>query len=83
MTTKRMTWDQIVEEYPDMWVAIANPVVDGDHPDILEGDVVAVANDDEIGSVKSAHRGEGLRYRRTTESGWNGIFYADFSIKTV
>ena len=83
MTTRRMTWDQIVEEYPDMWVAIANPVFDGDHPDILEGDVVAVAKDDVIGDVKSEHRGEGLRYRRTTESGWNGIFYADFRIITV
>ncbi len=83
MITRRMTWDQMVKEYPDMWVAIANPVFDGDHPDILEGDVVAVASDDDIGDVKAEHRGEGLRYRRTTESGWNGIFYADFSIKTV
>ena len=34
---KRMTWDQMVETYPDMWVAIANPVMDGDHPDVIEG----------------------------------------------
>lgn len=37
-----MTWEQMVENYPDMWVAILNPVMDGDHPDILEGDVVDV-----------------------------------------
>ena len=59
MDKRRMTWDQMVEEYPDMWVAIANPVFDGDHPDILEGDVIAVASDDDIGDVKAEHRGAG------------------------
>ena len=83
MKPVRMTWDQIVETYPDRWVAIINPVMDGDHPDILEGDVIAVLRDDEISRFKSEHRGEGLEYRRTTESGWNGIFYADFSVTTV
>ncbi len=36
---RRMTWNQMVEAYPNMWVAIRNPIMDGDHPDILEGDV--------------------------------------------
>ena len=83
MNKRRMTWDQMVEEYPDMWVVISNPVMDGDHPDILEGDVVEAVSDDDIGKFKSSHRGQGLEYRRTTESGWNGMFYADFSIITV
>ena len=80
---QRMTWDQMVETYPDMWVAIANPLMDGDHPDILEGDVISAVKDDDIGDFKSSHKGQHLFYRRTTESGWNGMFYADFSITTV
>ena len=83
MTTNRMTWDDMVKTYPDMWVAVANPIMDGDAPDILEGDIVAAVSDDDIGDYKNAHRNQGLKYRRTTESGWNGMFYADFSITTV
>lgn len=80
---KRMTWDQMVETYPDMWVAIANPVMDGDHPDVIEGDVVDAVSDEEIGDFEEEHINDDLTYRRTTESGWNGMFYADFSITTV
>ncbi len=83
MTTTRMTWDEMVNTYPDMWVVIANPIMDGEAPDILEGDVVDVVSDDDIGDYKESHRNQGLKYRRTTESGWNGMFYADFSIKTI
>ena len=83
MDKKRMTWDEMVEKYPDKWVVISDPVMDGDHPDVLEGDVVAVLNDDEIEEYELSHIGQGLKYHRTTESGWNGIFYADFSIKAV
>ena len=45
--------------------------------------MVAVLNDDEIEEYELSHIGQGLKYLRTTESGWNGIFYADFSIKAV
>ncbi len=83
MTAKRMTWEEMVKTYPDMWVAVANPVMDGDSPDILEGDVVATVSDDDIGDYEVDHIGEGLKYCRTTDSGWNGMFYADFSITTV
>ena len=80
---KKMTWDQMVEEYPDRWVAVANPVFDGDHPDIIEGEVGDVLTDDEINEYELSHQGQGLRFERTTESGWNGMFYADFKIRTV
>ncbi len=83
MDKRRMTWDQMVEEYPDMWVVISNPVMDGDHPDILEGDVVAAVDDDSLADFEDSHVNDNYTYRRTTESGWNGMFYADFSIKTV
>ena len=80
---RRMTWNQMVEAYPNMWVAIRNPLMDGDHPDILEGDVVDVISDDNISEYEVEHQGQGLTFYRTTESGWNGMFYADFSITTV
>ena len=80
---ERMTWEQMVERYPDRWVVVANPVFDGNHPDILEGDVVDVVTDEEIGRYKADHQWQDLRYERTTESGWSGMFYADFAIRTV
>ena len=83
MEKKRMTWDEMVEKYPDKWVVISDPLMDGDHPDVLEGDVVAVVDDDELSDYEDKHVKENYIYRRTTESGWNGIFYADFSIKVV
>ncbi|MBR5969206.1 MAG: hypothetical protein IK016_02540 [Lachnospiraceae bacterium] len=83
MTVTRMSWEDMVRTYPDMWVVVANPVMDGDAPDILEGDVVAVVSDDDIGDYKDSHRNCGYKYRRTTDSGWNGMIYADFSITTV
>ena len=78
---KRMTWDEMVTAYPDKWIAVQNAVMDG--PDVMEGDVLCAVNDEDIGAYEDAHDGEGLIYRRTTESGWNGMFYADFSIKAV
>ena len=83
MTANKMTWDDMVRMYPDMWVVVANPVMDGEAPDILEGEVVAAVSDDDIGEYKDSHRNQGFKYRRTTESGWNGMYYADFSITTV
>jgi hypothetical protein len=44
---------------------------------------VATVSDDDIGDYEVDHIGEGLKYCRTTDSGWNGMFYADFSITTV
>ncbi len=82
MSYNHMTWDEMVEKYPDMWVAIANPVMDGDHPDILEGDVVDVIHDDDIGDYETSHRNMGLKFRRTTEGEFGGIISAGFSITT-
>ena len=41
-----MKWEDMVEKYPDRWVAVGNAVMDG--PNIVSGDVVAVKTDDEI-----------------------------------
>ena len=76
----RMTWSEITKAYPDKWVAIANPVMDGDSPDILEGDIVAVVNDEDIDSYELSHHGKGYKYRRTTEGFFNGITGSSITI---
>ena len=60
---KRMTWTEITKAYPDKWVAIANPVMDGS--DILEGDVVTVLSDDEVDAYEINNHGKGYKHRRT------------------
>ena len=62
-----MIWNEITKAYPDKWVAVANLIMDGDSPDILEGDIVAVKNDDDIDSYELNHHDKGYKYRRTTE----------------
>ena len=79
---KHMTWDEMAAEYPDKWVAVTNPVFDGDHPDILEGDLVDVLTDEEVGDYRANHRNQAIWVRRTTEGRFFGIIDADFSIIT-
>ena len=76
----RMTWNEVTKVYPDKWVAVANPVMDGDSPDKLEGDIVAVMNDDEIDSYELSHYDKGYKYRRTTEGFFNGITGSSITI---
>ena len=68
---KRLTWDEMVEKYPDMWVVVKDAEMDG--PDVLSGTLVAVKADDEIDSFQIQTKGRGYKYRRTTEGFWNGI----------
>ena len=80
---RHLTWDQMVESYPDRWVVVKNPVFDGNHPDILEGDVVDVLTDDDVGGYRSNHREQDIWVRRTTEGDFFGVIEANFSIITV
>ena len=43
---KRMSWDEMVKEYPDRWVVIKNAEMNG--PGIVSGIIVTVKTDDEI-----------------------------------
>ena len=80
MISLRITWNEITKAYPDKWVAVANLIMDGDSPDILEGDIVAVKNDDDIDSYELNHHGKGYKYRRTTEGFFNGITGSSITI---
>ena len=67
---KRMTWDEMVKKYPDMWVAIKDAKMDG--ADILSGVLIAVKPDEEIDSFEIENWGKGYEYRRTSEGFWSG-----------
>mgnify|MGYP006916293025 CR=1 FL=1 len=75
---KNMTWQDMVKEYPDRWVAVGNAVMNG--PDIVSGDVVAVKTDEEICDYEVKHLREGLVFMRTTEGNWDGIIDSDLTI---
>ncbi len=80
MTAIRMTWSEMVEKYPDKWVVVDNPIMDGDSPDIIEGDVVAVVDDDKIDNYEIDNLDKGYIYRRTTEGFCNGITGSSITI---
>ena len=71
MTETKMSWDEMVEKYPNQWVVVKDATMDG--PDVLSGTLVAVKNDDEIGKYEVDHLDMGYKFRRTTEGFWNGI----------
>ena len=78
--TKHMTWNEIVKTYPNKWVAVADPIMDGDTPDILEGNLVAVLDDNDIDNFEIENFGKGYEYRRTTEGFFNGITGSSITI---
>ena len=75
----RMTWEEMVEKYPDMWVSIRDAEMDG--PDVVAGMLDSAISDEEIGDYEADHWGDGLICRRTTEGGWLGPISAGFTIK--
>ena len=76
---ERLTWDEIVKKYPEQWVVIKDATMEGS--DIVDGIVVAVKNDDEIGEYRSGNVGKSLRFRRTTEGYHIGIIESNFAIE--
>ena len=76
-----LTWNEMVTLYPNMWVVIKNATTDG--PDIVRGELVTTKTDEEICEYEDAHYDEGLIFRRTTDSEWNGTVSTDFIVKTV
>ena len=78
---KPMTWNNMVEEYPNMWLAIKNAEMDG--PNIITGIVFAVLTDDEIIDYEDEHGDEGLIFRRTKGGVSNGPIRANFIVETA
>lgn len=76
-----VTWKYMVEHYPNMWIAIKDPQMDG--PDIVSGIISAVITDDEIIDYEDKHRKEGLTFRRTKGGVSNGPIRANFIVETA
>lgn len=67
---ERMTWDEMVEKYPDKWVVLTDvKFEDEGHADVESAVVVQVLSDDEESIVHLRNDSQGINYlyRRTTE----------------
>ena len=71
MQERKMTWDEMVNDYPSQWVIVRNAEMDG--PDIISGILVDVKKDEDIISYRANHSRTGLTFRRTTEETMSGI----------
>ena len=74
----RLSWEDIVKKYPDRWVVLKDPVLDGS--DIVTGIVVDVKTDDEIIPYRLKNFDKKYDYCRTTEGSFYGIIDSDFNI---
>ena len=70
---RRMTWDEMVREYPDRWVVVEDAEKNG--PDVLSGKLVAVITDEEIGDYQADNLRKGYDFRRTTSGHRNKKIY--------
>ena len=74
----RMTWNEMVQRYPDQWVVVKDAEKDGS--DVLSGILVAVVSDDDIGDYQADNFRKGYDFVRTTEGAFNGITGSDIVI---
>ena len=72
-TLGRLTWEQMQLQYPNKWVVVTDYIKDG--PDLVEGDLLAVLNDNEIDDFMASHWGKNYFYDRTTEESGVGIIH--------
>ena len=67
---RRMSWDEMVKEYPDRWVVIKDAEMDG--PDIISGIIVTVKSDDDIMRFRIDNQKKGYKFYRTSEGDFLG-----------
>ena len=65
--SEKKTWNEIVEAYPDRWVALSDYSMDG--PNVIDGSVCAVCTDPERFEKEKELVGKKIRFvwRRTTD----------------
>jgi hypothetical protein len=61
---KRFTWDELVELFPDTWIAVTDCVMDG--PNILDCVLLEVFDDDGVEDKMPKFIRKGVKCRRTT-----------------
>ena len=74
----RFTWEQMVQQFPDQWVAVKEAEMDGG--DIISGEVVCAKPDEEMRSFRAKNRKCGFVFRRTSEGTFNGFIDSDIKI---
>ena len=75
----RLSWDEMVQQYPDLWVAVKDAEMDG--ADIMSGEVIAAQSDEDMRRFGVKNRGAGLVFRRTSEHNFNGHISSNLRIR--
>ena len=70
---KRLTWDEAVDIFPDLWVSFQDCVYND--ADFQSGTLVAVIEDDDIGKYVCSHIEENPYFARTTEDNFGGYIH--------
>lgn len=70
---KRLTWDEAVDIFPDLWVLFKDCIYHG--VDFQSGTLVAIIEDDDIGKYICAHIEENPYFARTTENQFGGYVH--------
>ena len=76
---RRITWEDAVRDYPNMWVVFKNTEKSGANP--ISGILVDVKSDDEIIPYKVANHQNGYDFYRTTEEQCGVLKDVDFRIR--
>lgn len=73
---ERLTWEEMVQRYPNKWVFVENAELRG--IDIISGDLICACTDDEYSkkAVELIRAGIDFRHVRTTEGNWGGYVNA-------
>ena len=77
---ERLTWEQMVEKYPDKWLALLDCKYYDDKSEatIIEARIYKVFDtDDEYEKFRIENIGKGYRYRSTTELVISGVTYGE------
>lgn len=81
---ERLTWEQMVEKYPDKWLALYNCKYDENNDaTLVEADILEVFHSwNDYYTFRDNNIGKGYRYEYTTESTMSGVQYGtNFKIK--
>lgn len=77
---ERLTWEQMVEKYPDKWLALYDCQYYDDRSEatIVKATICQVfSTDDEYEKFRVDNIGKGYRYRYTTEPVISGVTYGE------
>lgn len=77
---KRLTWEEVVDIFPDLWVALKDCRMSG--IDVEDGILVDVIADKDVKGYMKQHFDENIFIDRTTESCVVGYIHGEIKEKT-